>query len=557
MHRDPGAFARGVMWLSIMMCVAVSSFGLPTDGLYTGTTDQGRTFEIRVSGGRVDQWTIDFELSCEHGSAGGGVQTTITPGCEVVEDGSFSCGSAQCVAGNSFDSEVSGQFFDDDTVAGTITVLVNFGGTSCCESEIGFEASLGGGLGSSDYTYFVAAIAHTRGVGASLWRSKLGVLNLSGSRAEVTLSYIHDGVVSTASETIDHGVLKTWEDTVAGLFGVSGNSSGSLLIGSTQPLIITARTYTEGVDGSYGSFMPAVTATAGIGEGDVGALSQLCGNDDFRSNAGFVNLGGATCQVQIQLHGASGDEIGAPLSLTLGPRGFDQINDLFAAAGAPSRKNAYAEVVVLTPDCEVWGYASVIDGSAAFPGTDDATVVPISRVYSTASYNPRVVVFVSSDFYGSQDAIGWDWIPGSTVTLRIDNGADGTIDFERSTTAGDDGEVRFQEYDGTHVFDIAEGDIVRMSDGVVSITYPVLYLTLDTENRDDDTLSGSARAGTVIYVHVYDPALPHPSAHTIQVVADSNDRWSVDFTGTYDIVADSTGVVGTLSPDRGSTAIGW
>jgi len=244
------------------------------------------------------------------------------------------------------------------------------------------EGGVGGGTGDGAYNYFLAAIAHTPGVGDALWRSKMGVLNRSGSSADVTFTYYWKNGPTTVKTTavgksIFNGRLETWDDAAVSLFGVTAKSSGSVLINSTKPLVVTARTYNVGEDGSFGSFMPGVTAADGVSTGELGILSQLTGNDDFRTNVGLVNLSNKTCEARVRVISASGATLGTAVTKTLGAHKFTQINNVFGATGAGSRNNAYATVEVLTSGCEVWAYGAVIDGTNAFPGTDDATTVPL------------------------------------------------------------------------------------------------------------------------------------------------------------------------------------
>jgi len=247
------------------------------------------------------------------------------------------------------------------------------------------EGGGGGGTGDGAYNYFLAAIAHTPGVGDALWRSKMGVLNRSGSSADVTFTYYWKNGPTTVKTTavrksIFNGRLETWDDAAVSLFGVTAKSSGSVLINSTRPLVVTARTYNVGEDGSFGSFMPGVVAADGVSTGGLGILSQLTGNNDFRTNVGLVNLSNKTCEARVRVISASGATLGTAVTKTLGAHKFTQINNVFAATGAGSRNNAYATVEVLTSGCEVWAYGAVIDGTGAFPGTDDATTVPLAVI---------------------------------------------------------------------------------------------------------------------------------------------------------------------------------
>jgi hypothetical protein len=536
-------------------------YGAPSDGLYVGTNDQGRPFEVRVTGGRVDQWMIDFSVSCEYGGFDGNVRTTISPSCAIEADGSFVCGSLSCPSGTvGVNSEISGQFFSDDTVTGNVRLAARIGG-GCCNLDTTFSASLEGGGGggggfSGAFNYFVAAIAHTRGVGDSVWRTKLGVLNFSGATAEVELTYLHDGEASTETLTLAHGELRTWDDAAVGLFGVSGRSSGPVFIASDRQLVITSRTYSEGEQGTFGSFMEAAGLSQTFVFGDVGVVSQLCGNNDFRTNIGLVNLTDSSCEVRVRVRSASGVEIGSPVNVTLDAYGFEQINDVFAASGSGFRDNAYAVVNVLTQGCEVWGYGSVIDGVAAFPGTNDATIIPMRKVW--VGPGPNLIVFQSADFSTTDGIIGMFWIPESQVTLTIDRGADGSIDLERTTIVEQDGAARFNYTHPDPTLQVAEGDIVELSDGVTRITYVVCYVTLDSIDLGTNIVSGKAREGTEVLVGVNDPAPHDPHSREFRVIAGSSETWTVDFTGVFDIVSDTTGyVISGCGQSQASTSIEW
>ncbi len=126
---------------------------------------------------------------------------------------------------------------------------------------------------------------------------------------------------------------------------------------------------------------PGVVPTEGVSYGEVGVLSQLSGNDDFRSNVGFVSLVDTACQVRVRVFAANGNQAGSPKWVHLGANGFKQVNNVFGATGSGSLDDAYAVVEVMTPGCVVWGYGAVIDGAAGFPGTNDATTMPLRVVH--------------------------------------------------------------------------------------------------------------------------------------------------------------------------------
>lgn len=231
------------------------------------------------------------------------------------------------------------------------------------------------GGGAAAYEYMVAGIAHAPGLEGSNWRSKLALLNRSGTSAQVTLSYVRSsGAPLSQSLTLAINQLVAWDDVAVSLFGVSADSSGAIKVGSSQPLIVTARTYNASADGTYGQFLPGVDETEALAIDGLGVISQLAKNADFRSNIGFVNLGEADCRVRVTLRNSSGGPVGSQRTLNVPAGGWKQDNDIFEAAGAGTHANAYATVEVLTEGCQVWGYGSVVDNRSG-----DPTTIPMLR----------------------------------------------------------------------------------------------------------------------------------------------------------------------------------
>ncbi|HQN96353.1 MAG TPA: proprotein convertase P-domain-containing protein [Thermoanaerobaculales bacterium] len=227
-----------------------------------------------------------------------------------------------------------------------------------------------GGGGTAANTYLVAGIAHAPGLEGSNWRSKLALLNRSGLGAEATLTYVRSsGPPVSRSVTVANSQLMAWDDVAVALFGVSADSSGAVKVDSTQPLLVTARTYNLSASGTYGQFLPGVEETDALSIGGIGLISQLAKNASFRTNIGFVNFGEADCRARVTLRNSSGSAVGSQRTVTVPASGWKQDNDIFQAAGAGTFANAYATVEVLTEGCAVWGYGSVVDNNSGDPTT--------------------------------------------------------------------------------------------------------------------------------------------------------------------------------------------
>ena len=206
-----------------------------------------------------------------------------------------------------------------------------------------------------------------------IWRSKIALLNRSGASAQVTLTYVRgSGPPLSESVTLANNQLLAWDDVAVTLFGVGADSSGAIKIDTSQPLVVTARTYNASASGTYGQFLPGVDESDGLSYGQSGVISQLAKNTDFRTNIGFVNLGDASCQARVTLRSSAGAAVGSQRTVTVPATGWKQDNDIFQAAGAGTHANAYATVEVLTPGCQLWGYGSVVDN-----GSGDPTTIPM------------------------------------------------------------------------------------------------------------------------------------------------------------------------------------
>jgi len=222
------------------------------------------------------------------------------------------------------------------------------------------------------YNYIVGGVASTRGSNETEWHTKLALLNRSGAPASVTLSYVRFAKTASSTIIVADKELRSWDDVVKDLFGITDETTGAVKVESDRPLLVTARTYNLLDEGTVGQFYPGVESSLTLGQGETGLISQLTKNADFRTNIGFVNLADSECHVRLELFSDFGAQVGSTRNLTVPPMGWMQDNDSFKKAGAGTQDNAYATVDVRTIGCQVWGYASVVDNV-----TGDPTTIPM------------------------------------------------------------------------------------------------------------------------------------------------------------------------------------
>ena len=127
-----GTFVLTVVCL--LLCTGWA--GAAADGVYTGTTSQGRAISITVSGGQITKLVLSWVC----GPASTEQTTNMT--CSITS-GSFSCGTATCIPYTST-VHIEGAF-TGDSVTGTYDLRFKPDAiSSCCAlNDIGYSASIG------------------------------------------------------------------------------------------------------------------------------------------------------------------------------------------------------------------------------------------------------------------------------------------------------------------------------------------------------------------------------------------------------------------------------
>ena len=224
------------------------------------------------------------------------------------------------------------------------------------------------------YVYRVPAIAHNVGAGGTRWRSDVAVVNRSGFAGSLTLTYLSPDLQLTQAVGLPAGGTVEWRNVLESLFGLAptGNTAGLVEVVADVPLAITARSYSEGPQGTMGQDFPALTDSDALLPGRVGILPQLRRGNGFYTNLGVVNLGTATCTVAVRAFDTAGSEVGATRLFIVEGGQWVQQYDFLASVGAGDRDTAYATVEVVTPEGRAWAYAALIDSL-----TRDPTTVPL------------------------------------------------------------------------------------------------------------------------------------------------------------------------------------
>jgi hypothetical protein len=224
---------------------------------------------------------------------------------------------------------------------------------------------------TAGYTYRVPAVAHNIGAGGTRWRTDVAVVNRSGLTATFSVAYTSADLQLTQLASLGTGGSVEWRNVLESLFDLapSRNTAGLLEVVSDAPLAVTARSYSDGPQGTVGQDFRALTDSDALLPGHVGVLPQLRRGGGFYTNLGVVNLGTATCTVEVKAFDTSGLQVGGTRLFTVNGGQWVQQYDFLASVGAGNQDAAYATVEVVTPEGKAWAYAALIDSVTRDPTT--------------------------------------------------------------------------------------------------------------------------------------------------------------------------------------------
>ncbi len=218
--------------------------------------------------------------------------------------------------------------------------------------------------------WVVPVVARTPGEGGTNWVSDLRIGNLGAVTATVRADYAPTrgsaGSPRQATLAIAAGQVAAADDVLWSLFGeATGSGTVTLRPQQEAAMVVTSRTYNRSEAGTYGQYIPAVTA----GSFGKTTLIQLERSSGHRVNVGFREVAGGTAELQYWIVGPNGDRLGQPATVTLGPGELVQVNDVFTALGAPAAAVARLDISYRGGSGAYLAYASVVDevtGDALF-----------------------------------------------------------------------------------------------------------------------------------------------------------------------------------------------
>ncbi len=221
--------------------------------------------------------------------------------------------------------------------------------------------------------YVVPGTAYLN-TGSAFWVTDLRVFNSGAAATPATVTFYpqgNPGAAVTRELTIGAGEIKVLDNVIATLFGQPNGAGGMVAIATPNAtsLTATARTYNKTDHGTYGQFIPGVTAAESAGVEDRALqLLQLEQSSRFRTNIGLAETSGQPATVEVRA--ITPDSAASPMvTIDLAPNEFRQFS--LGDFGLSSVYNARVTVKVVGGTGRVTAYGSAIDQV-----TQDPTYVP-------------------------------------------------------------------------------------------------------------------------------------------------------------------------------------
>jgi hypothetical protein len=224
------------------------------------------------------------------------------------------------------------------------------------------SAVLKGGITANKWV--VPGVAYINNPSA-FWVTDMRVFNAGSSATPATITFYAErepSVSQSIQVTLQPGEIQVFDNVIAQHFAALGRATGSIAV--TTPadanLTVTARTYNQTANGTYGQFVPGVTPAESVGVNDRALqILQLEQSPRLRTNIGLLETSGAP--VTIEVSAIIPDALVTPVvTYDLQPNEFRQIS-LADFAGGQALYNTRVTVKVISGTGRVTAYGSAID----------------------------------------------------------------------------------------------------------------------------------------------------------------------------------------------------
>jgi len=206
----------------------------------------------------------------------------------------------------------------------------------------------------------------------SNFHTDMRIYNGGTSPVDVTLAFTGASVPNKV-KTIGAGETLAVDNVLPSLWNITGGGSVVATTANDSQLVLTARTFSRDKSngGTFGQFIPGVTAADAVGNGDRALqIVQLEESPAFRTNLGLVEVTGNPITVELLAY-TPDSKVAARTVVPLGAGEYLQKGGIFKSLGFNNVYNGRITARVLSGTGRVAAYGSVIDNR-----TTDPTYVP-------------------------------------------------------------------------------------------------------------------------------------------------------------------------------------
>jgi hypothetical protein len=223
---------------------------------------------------------------------------------------------------------------------------------------------------------YLLGVAHLKGLNGSQWRSDVTLLNRETSTNEVRLEYFPDEASvfrSHLTVPLPAHSAQSFGDILTSMVS-DQDTKGYLVLDVTGDNVepqVTARTYNQAEDGTYGQNVPVFSADQLIPEGGMGLLpgvsNSAVSTDGFRTNLGLLNTSETEpAQVDVTIYDEGGEVVGKIPGYPLEPGQYVQFDVFKGVQLGAFDMDASIELKVLSGG-PVAAYVSSIDNRTGDP----------------------------------------------------------------------------------------------------------------------------------------------------------------------------------------------
>lgn len=173
-------------------------------------------------------------------------------------------------------------------------------------------------------THFFPIVSRTDGLAGTQWSTSVQIVNPQTEDLTITAWLSMGGAFQSETFIVSAGETVGWQDFLAEVFDAAGNGALMLdadadanqnLPAEQRAFAASMRIFTEPVEGgSFGQGVPSLDPVSGVlGDWEAYfpavALWGNPGEDGFRTNVGFWNIGEADATLRLRIFDASGTEV--------------------------------------------------------------------------------------------------------------------------------------------------------------------------------------------------------------------------------------------------------